>query len=155
MAITSTPTRDLIGEAYQASCEHLREALDHLRELHAYAPGHGTAAYRAALEAEASTLVALERLERSADAFPPPSDDAAHPATDDPALQRLVSWRQERAEGRPAYLVCRNSVLVGALANPPGDLAELAEIPGVGPSFIARHGEAFLVALTQARALAH
>ena len=74
------------------------------------------------------------------------------PATpvDDAAFTRLREWRKERADGKPAYTVCRDEVLRQALVRRPRSLSELQLIPGVGPAFISRHGEDLLAALDAA-----
>jgi ATP-dependent DNA helicase RecQ len=81
-----------------------------------------------------------------------PTLGAPEPATpvDDAAFTRLREWRKERAEGKPAYTVCRDEVLRQALVRRPRSLAELQLIPGVGPAFISRHGEDLLAALDAA-----
>src|SRR5262249_38748520 len=78
-----------------------------------------------------------------------PTLGAPEPATpvDDAAFTRLREWRKERAEGKPAYTVCRDEVLRQALVRRPRSLAELQLIPGVGPAFISRHGEDLLAVL--------
>jgi superfamily II DNA helicase RecQ len=73
---------------------------------------------------------------------------AAAPAAADPAgFERLREWRRGRADGKPAYTVCRDAVLHEALARRPATLAELERIPGVGPAFLDRHGPDLLAVL--------
>ena len=73
------------------------------------------------------------------------------PAEADPeGFARLREWRRERAEGKPAYTVCRDAVLREALARRPGSLDELGRIPGVGPMFLERHGADLLATLAPA-----
>jgi RecQ family ATP-dependent DNA helicase len=82
-------------------------------------------------------------------AAPAPPAPPAPPAApvDEPAFARLRDWRRERTAGKPAYTVCRDAVLREALSRRPASLEELGEIAGVGPGFLASHGEALLAAL--------
>jgi superfamily II DNA helicase RecQ len=75
---------------------------------------------------------------------------AASPAPADPTgFDRLREWRRGRAEGKPAYTVCRDAVLHEALARRPATLGELERIPGVGPAFLERHGPDLLAVLAE------
>jgi ATP-dependent DNA helicase RecQ len=71
---------------------------------------------------------------------PPPTD------VDDALFQRLRALRRELAdaEGVPAYIVFSDAVLARMAAERPTDEASLLAISGVGPSKLARYGEAFL-----------
>ena len=48
------------------------------------------------------------------------------------------------SDGKPAYTVAHNSTLATIASLRPSSLAELAEIKGIGPAFVERHGEAVL-----------
>ncbi len=62
-------------------------------------------------------------------------------------LDVLKAWRRERADGKPAYTVCKNAVLLEIIARRPTDPSGLAEIPGVGATFLERHAEDLLATL--------
>jgi ATP-dependent DNA helicase RecQ len=83
------------------------------------------------------------RRPRSAGAAP--VDDG--PPVDDGQLAELKRWRTDRAEGKPAYTVATNAMLVELLRQKPAGPAELLAIRGVGPSFVSRHGEDVLALL--------
>jgi DNA helicase II / ATP-dependent DNA helicase PcrA len=59
-----------------------------------------------------------------------------------PAFGSLRKWRLERAkaDGIPAFVVFHDSTLVEIARRAPGNLAELASIPGVGPAKLERYG---------------
>jgi DNA helicase-2/ATP-dependent DNA helicase PcrA len=61
----------------------------------------------------------------------------------------LKSWRlaRARADEIPAYLVFHNSTLAEIAGRRPRSLAELADVPGVGPAKLERYGEDVLAAL--------
>jgi ATP-dependent DNA helicase RecQ len=69
------------------------------------------------------------------------------PPVDEAALERLKRWRAERADGKPAYTVATNAVLEELLRRRPADPAQLQAIHGIGPSFVAKHGESVLAEL--------
>jgi len=64
----------------------------------------------------------------------------------DPVLSRLRRWRAEvaRAQGMPAYLIFHDRTLAELARRRPNDLAELAQVPGIGPAKSARWGLAVL-----------
>jgi ATP-dependent DNA helicase RecQ len=68
-----------------------------------------------------------------------PSSVEVTPA-DAPLLDALRAWRLQAAAGKPAYTVAHNRTLEAVAAARPGTLEELAEIKGVGPAFLERHG---------------
>ncbi|HEY5429037.1 MAG TPA: RecQ family ATP-dependent DNA helicase [Solirubrobacteraceae bacterium] len=70
------------------------------------------------------------------------------PPVDAAAFQALKSWRTERADGKPAYTVAANAVLEELLRQHPGDAAGLLTIKGIGPAFVAKHGESLLALLS-------
>jgi len=61
---------------------------------------------------------------------------------DDPVYAALKRWRLERAtaDDLPAYVVFHNSTLADIAGRRPRDLAELATVPGVGPTKLDRYG---------------
>jgi superfamily II DNA helicase RecQ len=70
------------------------------------------------------------------------------PPVDEAQLSELKAWRLARAEGKPAYTVATNAVLAEVLARRPSSREQLLEIHGVGPTFVAKHGEDLLSTLT-------
>jgi DNA helicase-2/ATP-dependent DNA helicase PcrA len=69
-----------------------------------------------------------------------------------PAFLTLKEWRQERAKADevPAYVVFHNSTLEEIAERGPRTLAELASVPGVGPTKLERYGPEVLAALAAA-----
>jgi ATP-dependent DNA helicase RecQ len=74
-------------------------------------------------------------------------DDGA--PVDEPLFARLRELRAKlaRQESLPAYCVFHDRTLVALARHKPGTLDEMAEVPGVGPSKLAKYGAAFLDAL--------
>ncbi|HJQ00875.1 MAG TPA: UvrD-helicase domain-containing protein [Jatrophihabitans sp.] len=72
----------------------------------------------------------------------PRSEDAA-------VFGRLRSWRKKQAEaqGVPAYVVFSDATLVAIADRAPTDGAELAKVPGVGPTKLERYAEPVLCVL--------
>ncbi|MGH2699172.1 MAG: ATP-dependent helicase [Actinomycetota bacterium] len=70
-------------------------------------------------------------------------------AVADPAVDALKRWRLERAraEAVPAFVVFHDSTLEAIAAAGPADLAQLSEVPGVGPAKLDRYGDEILRAL--------
>jgi DNA helicase-2/ATP-dependent DNA helicase PcrA len=68
---------------------------------------------------------------------------------DSPSFSALRAWRAERAkvDEVPAYVVFPNTTLAEIADRRPRTLAELARIPGVGPTKLERYGEDVLAAL--------
>ncbi|HEY1585619.1 MAG TPA: ATP-dependent DNA helicase RecQ [Polyangia bacterium] len=68
---------------------------------------------------------------------------------DEPLFARLRELRAKlaRAESLPAYCVFHDRTLAALARQRPGTLDEMAEVPGVGPSKLAKYGAAFLDAL--------
>ena len=60
---------------------------------------------------------------------------------DEALLEELRSWRLRAARGKPAYTVANNRTLEGIAASRPGDADALAQIHGVGPTFLKRHAD--------------
>jgi ATP-dependent DNA helicase RecQ len=77
-------------------------------------------------------------------------DSSAAGVTEAPAdprlLDRLRRWRLEvsRAQGVPAYVVFHDRTLAEIASRSPHDLAELGQVPGVGPAKLERYGEQLL-----------
>jgi ATP-dependent DNA helicase RecQ len=70
----------------------------------------------------------------------------------DPArLDRLRRWRLEvsRRDGVPAFVVFHDSTLAALAAASPGTVADLAEVPGVGPAKLERYGADLLELLRE------
>jgi DNA helicase-2/ATP-dependent DNA helicase PcrA len=69
------------------------------------------------------------------------------PAT--PAVLALKEWRlaRARAEEVPAYVVFNDRTLAELLRIAPRTIAELAEVPGIGPAKLERYGSELLAAL--------
>ena len=59
-------------------------------------------------------------------------------------LDVLREWRRKAAGGKPAYTVANNRTLETIAASRPQDVESLAQIHGVGPAFLKRHGGAVL-----------
>ncbi len=78
---------------------------------------------------------------------PPPPKRAPEP--DDPVYAALKVWRLERSKSDevPAYVVFHNSTLEEIATRGPSSLAELATVPGVGPTKIERYGPDVLAVL--------
>ena len=74
---------------------------------------------------------------------------AAAVEPDDRLYAALKRWRLEtaKAEDRPAYVVFHNSTLAAIAGEAPTTLAELAQIPGVGPAKLERYGDGVLAAV--------
>jgi superfamily II DNA helicase RecQ len=68
-----------------------------------------------------------------------------------PGFDALKAWRSERAKQDevPAYVVFHNTTLAEIAERQPRTLAELAGIPGVGPTKLERYGEDVLAALAR------
>jgi DNA helicase II / ATP-dependent DNA helicase PcrA len=68
-----------------------------------------------------------------------------------PAFGVLREWRLERAKADevPAYVVFHNATLAEIAERQPRTLAELALVPGVGPTKLERYGEGVLAALAR------
>jgi superfamily II DNA helicase RecQ len=66
---------------------------------------------------------------------------------DERAFEALRAWRQDRAEGKPAFIVASDAVLRALLGRRPRTIPELLQIKGIGPAFCNKHGESALAAL--------
>jgi DNA helicase-2/ATP-dependent DNA helicase PcrA len=71
---------------------------------------------------------------------------------DDPTYVALKEWRLKRskADDIPAYVVFHNSTLAEIASRRPKTIAELASVPGVGPTKLERYGRDVLDALALA-----
>jgi ATP-dependent DNA helicase RecQ len=67
----------------------------------------------------------------------------------DPIYQALKRWRLQRAklDEIPAYVVFHNTTLAEIAQRRPSTIAELASVPGVGPTKLERYGQEVLTAL--------
>jgi DNA helicase II / ATP-dependent DNA helicase PcrA len=74
-------------------------------------------------------------------AGPPPAHERSE-RDRSPAFGALKSWRRDRAkaDGVPAYVVFHDSTLEEIAQRAPGTVAELAAVPGVGPTKLERYG---------------
>ncbi len=81
-------------------------------------------------------------------AAPPPRKARAEESSD-PTYLALKRWRRERAKNDeiPAYVVFHNSTLAEIAERRPSTIAELASVPGVGPTKLERYGPEVLEAL--------
>jgi ATP-dependent DNA helicase RecQ len=84
----------------------------------------------------------------------PASRSAAPAAPLSPAdtglLDELKAWRRGAAAGKPAYTIAHDSTLEAIAASRPGTVERLAEIRGVGPTFVSRHAEQVLALVSGA-----
>jgi ATP-dependent DNA helicase RecQ len=69
------------------------------------------------------------------------------PPVDSAEFEALKAWRSARADGKPAYTVATNAVLEEVLRRRPAGSAELLEIKGIGPAFVANHGDSLVAEL--------
>jgi ATP-dependent DNA helicase RecQ len=81
-----------------------------------------------------------------------PTEAAAVEPADAPLLDALRAWRLQAADGKPAYTVAHNRTLEQIAAVRPASVDELAQIRGIGPAFVDRHGERVLALVEQAQA---
>jgi DNA helicase II / ATP-dependent DNA helicase PcrA len=74
------------------------------------------------------------------------------PLEDTPEVRALKRWRLERAkaDGVPAYVVFHDSTLAAIAAQRPASHAELADVPGIGPTKLERYGDDVIAALRAA-----
>jgi DNA helicase-2/ATP-dependent DNA helicase PcrA len=82
-------------------------------------------------------------------AKPRPAPSASEDAS--PVFKALRSWRLERARAEevPAYVVFQDRTLREIARRAPGDVAELAGIPGIGPAKLERYGTEVLEVLAR------
>ena len=82
----------------------------------------------------------------------PPARRARAEEPSDPAYLALKHWRLKRAKADeiPAYVVFHNSTLAEIAQRQPKSIAELASVPGVGPTKLERYGPEVLEALAAA-----
>jgi ATP-dependent DNA helicase RecQ len=66
-----------------------------------------------------------------------------------PAVLALKEWRLARAreEEVPAYVVFNDRTLAELIRMAPRTIAELSEVPGIGPAKLERYGSELLAAL--------
>jgi DNA helicase-2/ATP-dependent DNA helicase PcrA len=82
----------------------------------------------------------------------PLTSPVSRTAADDPAINALKRWRLQRSrdDSVPAFVVFHDSTLEAIAAAEPSDLAQLAEVPGVGPTKLDRYGDEILETLSAA-----
>src|SRR5437868_6385066 len=127
--------RDLLGEMVEAGL--LRQSSGEYPVMEITPLG------REVLRGQAEAEVTLPEPVVSARASSKPANGAAGPGSADPVrLERLRRWRLEvsRRDGVPAYVVFHDSTLAALAAASPRTVADLAEVPGVGPTKLERYG---------------
>jgi ATP-dependent DNA helicase RecQ len=69
---------------------------------------------------------------------------------------RLRALRKRLADenGIPPYVVFHDATLRAIAAHQPRDLARFAQVPGIGPSKLARYGDQFVAAIRESLAAA-
>ncbi|MBV9821131.1 MAG: HRDC domain-containing protein, partial [Actinobacteria bacterium] len=74
------------------------------------------------------------------------------PAEDAATFGRLRAWRKKQAEAQsvPAFVVFSDATLVAIADRAPGTEAELARVPGVGPTKLQRYAAPVLAVLAGA-----
>ena len=65
-------------------------------------------------------------------------------AADAGLFEALKTWRREAAAGKPAYTVAHDATLEAIASARPTSVERLAEIRGVGPTFVSRHADRVL-----------
>jgi superfamily II DNA helicase RecQ len=123
--------------AFGEDCRR-RRLLDHFGDLTPGAPEGrccDVCAPGSWLPAPEDLLVKAKR--RSTKPASPPADFSPE---DEQLLDSLRAWRLRAAGGKPAYTVANNRTLEAIASERPADLQALAEIHGVGPAFLKRHG---------------
>src|SRR4051812_46340066 len=70
-------------------------------------------------------------------------------AADTPLFEALKAWRLDAADGKPAYTVAHNKVLMAIAAARPTDADSLLAIIGVGPSFIEKYTDEVLALIAE------
>jgi DNA helicase-2/ATP-dependent DNA helicase PcrA len=80
---------------------------------------------------------------------PAPRQRTREAMPDTPAVAALRRWRRERAEadGVPAFVVFHDTTLAELADRRPVSRAELADVPGIGPTKLDRYGEELLATL--------
>jgi ATP-dependent DNA helicase RecQ len=71
------------------------------------------------------------------------------PLPETPEVKALRDWRlrRARADGVPAYVVFHDSTLAAIAELRPASRADLATVPGIGPTKLDRYGDDVLAAL--------
>jgi DNA helicase-2/ATP-dependent DNA helicase PcrA len=71
------------------------------------------------------------------------------PAEDAATFGRLRAWRKKQADAQsvPAFVVFSDATLVAIADRAPADEAELAQVPGVGPTKLQRYAGPVLAVL--------
>jgi superfamily II DNA helicase RecQ len=73
---------------------------------------------------------------------------------DAPLFEALKTWRLGAAEGKPAYTVAHNKVLIAIASARPSDADSLLAISGVGAGFIEKYADEVLALIAEHRPLA-
>jgi DNA helicase II / ATP-dependent DNA helicase PcrA len=109
-------------------------------------PGQQPSPFLAELDAPGEP--APKRVIRSSSA--PPVKVAPEQAEDMVTFERLREWRRKRADGKPAYTVLTDATLRVLADTKPSNEAELARVPGIGPTKIQNYGDELLALLSGA-----
>ncbi|HET7454726.1 MAG TPA: ATP-dependent DNA helicase RecQ [Solirubrobacterales bacterium] len=131
---------------YGADCRR-RALLDHFSDRTAGAPLERCCDVCDMLDwlPDPDTITVRKTGRQKAPAGPAPELSPA----DAPLFEALKAWRLDAAEGKPAYTVAANKVLIAiATARPAGDEALLA-ISGVGPAFIEKYAPEVLALIAE------
>jgi RecQ family ATP-dependent DNA helicase len=68
---------------------------------------------------------------------------------DAPLLEALKAWRLQAADGKPAFTVAHNKVLIAIAATCPTDEGTLLAIRGIGPSFVEKYAAEVLALIAE------
>jgi ATP-dependent DNA helicase RecQ len=81
------------------------------------------------------------------------AEDPDPDAVDPELFTSLKAWRTEEARRRslPPYVIFHDRTLAAIAAARPAELADLAQIKGIGPAKLAAYGEALLKLLAPER----
>ncbi len=81
-----------------------------------------------------------------------PEEEARLTAEERERYDTLRRWRNASAKqtGKPAYLILTNRQALQIAQRPPATVAELGDVPGIGPARIAEYGEQILGLLSSA-----
>ena len=148
-AACKAATRPLLARLPRGRIVQLRRELpaaEAARPLRGLDPGRARRAAAAMSAIRSRGCQSPEELEvkakrRSSKSASPPADLSPE---DESLLEALRAWRLKAARGKPAYTVANNRTLESIAAERPADLDALAQIHGVGPAFLGRHGSAVL-----------
>ncbi len=87
--------------------------------------------------------ISIKRTSKKKGGSSPPAE-VALAGGDEVLFEALKEWRLRAAGGKPAYTVAHNRTLAEIAAKRPAGREALAEIYGVGPTFVERHADSVL-----------